>query len=103
MKELQRQRHCHASESIIRMLIKRDPLMRYDQQNFKEAENEIKLLVDFIQEHCNQHISDKLGSKVHIVNENKELLQIYLSRWQYALNSKYKNVKFEDSIDSLYN
>jgi hypothetical protein len=94
MKELQRQRHCHASESIIRMLIKRDPLMRYDQQNFKEAEKEIKLLVDFIQEHCNQHISDKLGSKVHIVKEN---------RWQYALNSKYKNVKFEDSIDSLYN
>lgn len=45
---------------------------------------------------------DKLSSKVDIVKDHLELLQVFLGRWQTALNANYKNAKFETLIDILY-
>lgn len=52
--------------------------------------------------HFNDQLHDKLTSKVHIIKDYIELLQIYLGRWQQVLNTIYKNVKFEQTIDVLF-
>ena len=94
------QKSCHVSESIIRLMLQRD---RHDQTAFKIIESEIKILIDFMNTHFNDQLLDKLTSKVHIVKDSIELLKIYLGKWQQALNTNYRNVKFEHLIDVLFN
>ena len=83
-------------------MLQRDQTVRHDQHAFKLIETEIKTLIDFMNTHFHDSLHDKLTSKVHIVKDYIELLQIYLGKWQQALNYNYKNVKFENLIDILF-
>ena len=77
-------------------------MLRHDQHAFKLIETEIKMLIDFMNTHFNDQFHEKLTSKVHILKDYIELLQIYLGKWQQALNTNYKNVKYENLIDILF-
>lgn len=79
-----------------------DPKLIHQLEEFKLIEAEIKILIDFMNIHFNDKLHEKLSSKVHIVKDNFEILQIYLGKWQQTLNTNYRNDKFEHLIDMLF-
>ena len=97
------QKSCHVSESLIRVITQREPHLNRDSHLFEILCNEINMLVEFMYSHYNSQIYDKLSSKVHIVRDNLELLHMYLVEWQRVTFRKYKDVKFENQIDVLFN
>lgn len=100
VRELQKQ--CHVSESLIRMIIQREPHLLNDTQWFKVVSNEVNQLIEFMYEYFNNQIFDKLSSKISIVRDNQVLLWLYLVKWQEITNKKYRDVKFENQIDILF-